>query len=162
MRHAPARTILLGMLGVAAATASARSAEPDPAVLSYRLPDDVAWVDSTTFPGLQSAVLYGDPDKPGPYAVRNRFSPGSFSRPHFHPNDRLIVVLSGTWWVGTGEKFDPESTKPMPAGSFVVHHAGKIHYDGAKNEACEVLIYGIGPATATRIGGNGTGNLKTP
>jgi len=29
------------------------------------------------------------------------------SRPHFHPNDRFFVVIVGTWWMGTGEKFDP-------------------------------------------------------
>jgi len=92
--------------------------------------------------------------KPGPYAVRNRFAPGTFSRPHFHPNDRFIFVVSGTWWAGTGEKFDPDSTKPMPAGSFVVHYGGKVHYDGAKNEECEIIIYGMGPATSTRVGGN--------
>ena len=56
------------------------------------------------------------------------------SRPHFHPNDRFCIVLSGTWWEGTGEKFDPDNTVPMPAGSYVIHYGGKIHYDGAKNE----------------------------
>jgi quercetin dioxygenase-like cupin family protein len=149
-----ARALSLALLVIAATGGAGYAVEPDPAVLAYRAPADLKWVDSAVFPGLKSAVLYGDPDKPGPYVVRNRFEPGSFSRPHFHPNDRLIVVLSGTWWVGTGDKFDPESTKPMAAGSFVIHYAGKVHYDGAKDEACEVLIYGIGPATATRVGAN--------
>ena len=126
--------------------------EPDPAVLGYKLPADLKWNESPLFPGLRNAVLYGDPGKPGPYAVRNRFAPNSSSRPHFHPNDRVIVVVSGTWWVGTGEKYDMEATKPMPAGSVVVHYGGKVHYDGAKDDGCEILIYGIGPATATRVG----------
>ncbi len=132
--------------------AAAFAAEPDPAVLSYKLPGDLKWNESPAYPGLRNTVLYGDPAKPGPYAVRNRFSPNTFSRPHFHPNDRVIVVVSGTWWIGTGEKFDPESTKAMPAGSVVVHYGGKVHYDGAKNEECEIIIYGIGPATSTRVG----------
>jgi hypothetical protein len=42
----------------------------------------------------------------------------------------------------------------MPAGSFVVHFGGKVHYDGAKNEECELLIFGEGPGTSTRAGGN--------
>ena len=149
-----ARTLSLALLAITMTAASAYAAEPDPAVLGYKLPADFKWSDSPAYPGLKNAVLYGDPNKPGPYVVRNRFSPGSFSRPHFHPNDRLIVVVSGTWWVGTGDIFDPASTKPMPAGSFVVHYGGKVHYDGAKNEECEIIIYGIGPATATRVGGN--------
>jgi len=81
-----------------------------------------------------------------------RFAPGTFSRPHFRPNDRIIVVVSGTWWIGTGEKFDPDGTTPMPAGRFVLHYGGKVHYDGAKTEECEIIIYGMGPATSTRVG----------
>jgi quercetin dioxygenase-like cupin family protein len=121
-------------------------------VLAFTQPADFKWKDSAEFPGLSSVVLSGDPSKPGLYAVRNRFAPGSFSRPHFHPNDRFIIVVSGTWWVGTGPVFDAKSTTPMPVGSFVTHYADKIHYDGAKDEACEVVIYGMGPATTTRVG----------
>jgi len=71
-----------------------------------------------------------------------------FSRPHFHPNDRYIVVLQGTWWVGTGPEFDPAKTTPMPAGSFVTHFAKEVHWDGAKDEDAVLLIMGEGPATA--------------
>ena len=149
-----ARLFALAAFAIAMTAASSYAAEPDPAVMGYKLPTDFKWNDSAAYPGLKNAVLYGEPGKPGPYVVRNRFSPGAFSRPHFHPNDRFIVVVSGTWWVGSGEKFDPDSTKPMPAGSFVVHYGGKVHYDGAKNEECEIIIYGIGPATSTRVGGN--------
>ncbi len=70
------------------------------------------------------------------------------SRPHFHQNDRLIVVISGTWWVGTGDKFDPASTVPMPAGTYVTHYGGKIHYDGAKDEETVIEVHGIGPAAS--------------
>jgi quercetin dioxygenase-like cupin family protein len=133
-----------------AGAVAARAAEPDPAVMRFRLPADLAWVASKEYPGLERAILYGDPEKPGPYAVLNRFAPNTFSRPHSHPHDRFIVVVAGTWWVGTGDRFDPASTKPLPAGSFAQHYAGKVHYDGAKGEACEVLIYGEGPATSTR------------
>ncbi|MES2152517.1 MAG: cupin domain-containing protein [Pseudomonadota bacterium] len=146
------RFATLVLAGFALAGLPALSAEPDPAVLSYTLPADFKWVESTTYPGLKSAVLYGDPGKPGPYAVRNRFAPGTYSKPHFHPNDRLIVVVAGTWWVGSGEKFDKDATKPMPTGSFIVHYGGKVHFDGAKTEACEIIIYGNGPANSTRVG----------
>jgi hypothetical protein len=45
-----------------------------------------------------------------------------FSHPHFHPHDRFITVLKGTWSLGTGTKFDPDATVPMPAGTFVTHY----------------------------------------
>ena len=59
------------------------------------------------------------------------------------------MVLSGTWWMGTGETFDPEATVPAPAGSYVVHYANKVHYDGAKAEETIIQVWGMGPATST-------------
>ena len=45
-------------------------------------------------------------------------------------------------------KFDPDSTVPAPAGSYVIHHAGKIHYDGAKDGEAIIQVWGMGPATS--------------
>jgi hypothetical protein len=140
---------LLALLAVAAASlASARSTDLDPKVLSYKLPDQIQWKDEPI--GAQMAVLQGDPSKPGLYIVLVKWPPHHFSHPHFHPNDRFITVISGTWWVGTGPKFDPDnSTVPMPAGSFVTHYGKQIHYDGAKDTEAMLEIVGEGPATAT-------------
>ena len=74
---------------------------------------------------------------------------GHFSHPHFHPNDRLITVISGTWWVGTGRKFAPDLTVPMPPGTFVTHFGKQVHFDGAKDDDCILEIVGDGPGTAT-------------
>jgi hypothetical protein len=128
---------------------SARTAGPDvdPKVLAYKLPDQIKWTDDPM--GVKSAILYGDPAKPGLYIILVKWMPGHMSRPHFHPNDRLITVLSGTWWVGTGPKFDPDSTVPMPPGAFVTHFAKQIHYDGAKDGEAMIEIVGEGPATMT-------------
>jgi oxalate decarboxylase/phosphoglucose isomerase-like protein (cupin superfamily) len=81
--------------------------------------------------------------------VLNKWLPGNMSRPHWHPNDRVITVLKGTWWVGTGEKFDPDSTVPMPAGTVVTHFGKEVHYDGAKDGEAWLVIVGEGPATGT-------------
>ena len=93
-------------------------------------------------------MIYGDLAKPGPYAYFVKWKAGNMSRPHFHPNDRYIVVLQGTWWVGSGPKFDPANT-PMPAGGFVTHFGKQVHWDGAKDEDAVLLIMGEGPATST-------------
>ena len=71
------------------------------------------------------------------------------SRPDFHANDRFITVLSGTWWMGSGLRFDPDSTMAVPAGGFVTHFGRGIHYDGAKGEPAVLLIVGEGPGTST-------------
>lgn len=123
------------------------AADLNPAALSYKLPKDIKWVEGQG--GAAQAVLVGDPSKPGLYIVFTKWHPHHMSHPHFHPNDRYITVLSGTWWVGTGTKYDPDSTVPMPTGSFVTHYGKQIHYDGAKDEEAVLEILGEGPATAT-------------
>ncbi len=121
--------------------------DPDPKVLAYKLPDQIPWKDDPS--GAKMAVLQGDPSKPGLYIVLVKWTPNHMSRPHWHPNDRFITVISGTWWVGTGPKFDPDKTVAMPAGSFVTHFGKQIHYDGAKDSEAVLEIVGDGPATAT-------------
>ena len=129
---------------------SARSAsEPDPSIMAFKLPDKIQWSPATGR-GPQTAILYGDPKKAGElYIVLTKWPPHAMSRPHFHPNDRYITVLEGTWWVGWGPKYDPDSTYPMPKGSFVQHFGKKIHYDGAKDSECILEIVGMGPDTLT-------------
>jgi quercetin dioxygenase-like cupin family protein len=122
------------------------AAELDAKAIRIQLPKDIKWVSGR---GSETAVLVGDPAKPGLYVVLQKWLPHNNSRPHFHPNDRYITVLSGTWWVNTGAKYDPDGMKPVPAGSFVVHTGKEIHYDGAKDGECILQIVGMGPATAT-------------
>ena len=148
------RTRLLRSVLMAASAASmfgvfglVNAAEPDPKVMKVNLPADIKW--STSPSGNSTAVLYGDPSKPGMYIVLTKWSAGHMSRPHMHPNDRFITVISGTWWVGWGPKYDPDSTKPIPAGSFVTHYGKQIHYDGAKEGDTVLLIMGQGPAAST-------------
>jgi hypothetical protein len=136
-------------ISVVAMTGIGLAAELNPAAVVYKLPDQVKW-SAADARGVQSAVLVGDPSKPGFYAMYVKWLKGNhFSHPHFHPNDRYITVLQGTWWVATGPKFDPAMTVPMPAGSFVTHFGKQVHWDGAKDEDAMLLIMGEGPATST-------------
>jgi oxalate decarboxylase/phosphoglucose isomerase-like protein (cupin superfamily) len=126
------------------------AADLDPAILTFKAPEDLKW--SGTSKTFQQAVLYGDPTKPGLYVVLAKWPPGTGSRPHYHPNDRYITVISGTWWVGTGTDYDMNKTVPMKAGSFIKHTAGVIHFDGAKDEEVVLQIVGMGPATTVQAG----------
>jgi hypothetical protein len=139
--------IVLAALSIAAAPAQ----QLDPKVVTFKLPDQIVWKDNPKS-GNRSAVLLGDPSKPGPYAMLLQWLPGNMSRPHFHPNDRFFIVVSGTWWVGSGPNFDPNATVPVPAGSFVTHYAKGVHFDGAKGEQATILVWGEGPATSTPFG----------
>ena len=54
--------------------------------------------------GAQIAVLSGDPTKPAPYAVRLKF-PANYAIPaHSHPTDENVVVVSGAFTFGMGDK----------------------------------------------------------
>ena len=143
------KTSALLAIALAAATAGATTsfaAAPDPETMTVIKPEDLVWKDYPGLPGVRFAVVFGDPSKPGPYTIRVRFAPGVMSRPHYHPEARYVTVLKGTWWAGTGDKFDPSATVPVPVGSSAVHQPKKVHFDGAKDEPVEVQISGIGPS----------------
>src|SRR3981081_1518015 len=86
--------IVIGAVILSAGTAHA--VELHPAAVIYKLPDQIEWKGSG---GNRSAVLVGDPEKPGLYVQMVKWLAGNnFSRPHFHPNDRCITVLKGASW----------------------------------------------------------------
>lgn len=140
---------LLACLAASFVVAKPLASDLDPKAIAYKLPDQIKWADDPI--GAKMAVIQGDPSKTGLYIVLVKWPPHHFSHPHFHPNDRFITVLSGTWWVGTGAKFDTESTVPLPAGTVVTHFAKQVHYDGAKDTQAMLEIVGEGPATATPV-----------
>ena len=114
-------------------------------------PDNIKWASAPGMPGLQTALLAGDPSKPGLYVLRVKFAPGVMTRPHIHSQDRFVTVISGTWYTGTGEKFEPDKTEGLPPGGYMKHPAKAAHYDGAKNEEVIVQITGMGPVTTEYI-----------
>lgn len=120
----------------------------DPSAISIQLPKEIKWIESKDGSSAHAELL-GDSNKPGLYIYLTKWHPHHNSRPHFHPNDRFITVLSGTWWVGTGAKYDLDSMVPLPAGTYVTHFGKGIHYDGAKDEECVLEMVGMGPATST-------------
>ena len=144
------RRILAAALTIGFA-APAAAVELNPKAIAIKQADELAWRDPTGAAPVNQKVLFGEPSKPGYYMVMNRFQPGTFSKPHFHPNDRFITVIKGTWYVGTGNKWDKDATIPVKAGGAVTHFGKEIHYDGAKDEEVIVIITGEGPANTTFV-----------
>src|SRR6266851_9029962 len=58
----------------------------DRTAVDWKTPAEIKWVRNAAGTN-ESAVLFGDPSKPGPYVVRVKWLPG---------NDRFFAVLSGT------------------------------------------------------------------
>jgi len=138
--------IAVFVAGISAAFAQADAPKPDPSHITFTLPKDIAW---KTGESMDQAVIFGDPAKPGIYGLLLRWKAGHFSRPHFHNTDRYAYVISGSWWVSANDTYDISKTYPMPAGSVVTDLAGKVHFDGAKNEDALLELVGMGPVTTT-------------
>ncbi len=122
-----------------------------PDTITIQQVDGLTWQDYPGLPGVKFVVMAGNPREAGPYTIRAKFSPGTMSRPHWHPEARYVTVLKGTWWAGVGEIFDRDNTTPVPTGGFAIHTAGKVHYDGAKDEEVIVQISGIGPSATNLV-----------
>jgi quercetin dioxygenase-like cupin family protein len=92
--------------------------------------------------GRQRAQLFGDSSKSGAWVDRVRIPGSTRVLAHTHPQDELVTVIEGTWYVGEGERFDPAKLKGYPAGSFIVIPAGTPHFVAANDGAVIVQLSG--------------------
>ena len=120
------------------------------ALLPMRLtPDDYKWLAQPN--GNQQAVMVGNQREPGLYMYRTRFPANYRNRPHFHPDPRIVTVVSGTLYVGYGEKMDDSQMKALPAGSIFTEPPRQPHYVWAKDGEVVIQVTGYGPSATTVI-----------
>jgi quercetin dioxygenase-like cupin family protein len=116
------------------------------------MPGEIVWKAPPTGVGLETAVLYGDPTKAGPYVLRARFPAGFKLMPHFHPDEwRTGVVLSGVYYFGLGEQWDETKLRPYPAGTFFSEPKGRPHFAWAKDGEVIVQFTAMGPTAVLPI-----------
>src|SRR5689334_2295960 len=107
------------------------------------LPAQVPWFTPSYYTdGRQRAQLYGDSSKGGPWIDRVKIPSGSHVAAHTHPQDELVTIIEGTWYVGAGSKYDPATLKAYPAGSFVLIPAGLPHFVATKENPVIVQLSG--------------------
>lgn len=88
------------------------------AVPAVRLsPENLSW--KAVGNGAEQAVIVGDDANPGLYSYQGRIPSGTKVAPHYHSGDRVVVVISGTFYVGFGDRFDAAAMKALPAGERV-------------------------------------------
>ena len=95
-------------------------------------------------------VVSGDPSKPGLYVVRLKMPAGYKIAPHWHPTDEHVTVLSGTFALGMGDKFDTAVMKDLPQDGYALLPAEMRHFAMAKTEAT-VQVHGVGPFQLTYV-----------
>jgi quercetin dioxygenase-like cupin family protein len=101
-------------------------------------------------PGAQVAVVAGNPSSDGAYVVRARLPAGYRIAPHTHPTDENVTVLSGTFHIATGDKFDPKKGEAVRAGGFFTAEKGMQHYGWTMGPAV-IQIHGLGPFTINYV-----------
>jgi len=84
--------------------------------------------------GAEAALLYGDPSKPGPFALRLKAPKGYRIPPHTHPKAEIVTVISGAFRLGMGPGGDPAAAQALPTGSFFALPPGMVHYASADEE----------------------------
>ena len=106
-------------------------------------PEQVRWFTPPYYnDGRQRAQLFGDSSKGGAWVDRVKIPSGKRVLAHTHPQDELVTVIEGTWYLGEGDKFDPAKLKGYPAGSFIVIPAGVPHFVAAKEGGVIVQLSG--------------------
>ena len=107
--------------------------------------DQVRWFTPSYYnDGRQRAHLFGDSSEGGTWIDRVKIPGGARVLAHTHPQDELVTVIEGIWYLGEGTKFDPAKLKGYPAGSFIVIPAGIPHFVAAKEGTVVVQLSGIG------------------
>lgn len=115
-------------------------------------PAELKWMDAP--PGLpagaQMAVVSGDPGKAGKFTVRLRMPSNYAVRPHWHPTDEKVTLVSGKIAYGMSDQLNRAAATALDAGQSIVMKAKMNHWvftgDGA-----ELEISAMGPFKITYV-----------
>jgi hypothetical protein len=115
-------------------------------------PSSIKWGDAPpSLPkGAKLAVLYGDPSKSGPFCMRLMTPSGYKIPPHWHSQAEALTVISGTFYLGMGDKVDAAVAQPLKSGGFHYLPAKEHHFAFSKT-ASVVQLNGDGPFDITYI-----------
>ena len=144
---------LAGIAGLAilATVPLIASAQDLPAGAVMLTPGDMKWGPSPVPPGSEITTLAGSRAQPGPYVVRVRFPANFVHQPHTHPDARAYTVISGTLYVGFGERLDEARLKALPPGSFWTEPANVAHFVVTRGEPVVFRISGTSPTATTFV-----------
>ncbi|MCP3689218.1 MAG: cupin domain-containing protein [Gammaproteobacteria bacterium] len=112
--------------------------------------EKLPWISPPPVPGLTFTWVLGNEADAALYALRVKLAKGAIIPPHSHPDDRSSTVLSGTLYVGFGNKFDKARLIAVHQGDVYHAPAGVAHFLVAMDGDVEYQEIGIGP-TKTRI-----------
>src|SRR2546425_15280 len=134
---------ILLMPGLAFAQGSKPTATNPAASHTVVTPDQLAW--KPLIPGVEMAVVSGDPDKKGGlYVIRIRSKGEVKVPPHWHVTDEHITVLAGSFLVAHGDKYDASKLIELKAGAHSMIPATMRHF-GLHKAGNVIEVYGEAP-----------------
>ena len=124
---------------------------PDASEVKIITPNEIKYSPLPFAPGAEVVYLASDGKKSENYVIRVHLATGAKIPPHTHPDTRMLTVLSGDLFIGTGAKFDSENTTLVTAGTFFVMPSGVIHWAWAKTGEVTYQESGTGPSAFTLV-----------
>ena len=123
-----------------------RPHQPGQDLFKSFLPEEIDWKPFAAFPpSVRLAVVVGQPSAPGPYTIRVRVPHGVKLMPHRHPEDRVYTIISGVFYIGVGDQFDPDRLQAYPPGSVIVLPGNTSHFHWAKSSEYVAQVTAMGP-----------------
>ena len=127
-------------------TSKVRPHQPGQDLFRSALSEDLEWKPFPAFPpAVRLAVIVGHPSEAGPYTIRVCVPRGVKLMPHRHPEDRVYTVMSGVFYIGLGDRFDPDKLQAYPPGSVIVLPGNTPHFHWAKSSEYVTQVTAIGP-----------------
>jgi len=72
--------------------------------------------------GIETVVLKGNPEESGVYTIMLHVPAHTRIAAHSHRDDRVATVVSGTWHLGYGDKFDEAKLRALPPAASTRDH----------------------------------------
>jgi len=106
-------------------------------------PAQLVW--KPLIPGVEMAVVSGDPNKAGGlYVIRIRTKGQVKVPPHWHPTDEHVTVLVGSFLMAHGDKYDASKLIDLKPGAHAMMPAKMPHF-GLHKAGNVVEVYGEAP-----------------
>lgn len=137
-------SVVLLLMPVFTFAQSAMPAAKEPAANhAIVTPDQLVW--KPALPGVELAVVSGDPDKKGGlYVLRIRTQGEVKVPPHWHVTDEHVTVLEGSFWIAHGEQYDATKLQELKVGAHSLVPAEVRHF-GLHKAGNVIEVFGVAP-----------------
>jgi hypothetical protein len=114
-------------------------------------PEKIAWHPTNLLPpGVQIAVLEGDPSKSGFFTLRLKVPDGYHFPAHWHASAERVTVLSGTLYLGMGDGSNKVAAVSLGAGTYSAMPPKMAHFGWTQGQTI-LQLSSLGPWTITYV-----------